>query len=623
MELIWEVDAGGKIVYVNPVVLPLFGYNVEEVLGMSALGLFHPDEREEAEQVFAEASRLKKEFKGIVCRNVHKAGHVVITELSGVPVLGMQGEFTGFRGSALDITEKEFANEKLRESEERFRATFEQAAMGIAHVAPHGKFLRVNQKFCDIVGHERNELFDMTIQDITNHDDQGGNSKSLQQILRDMIGTFSMEKRYQRKDRSEVWINLTLSLVHDPSEGPKYCMAIIEDITEKKLAKQEKEKLEELLRQSQKMEAIGKLAGGISHDFKNFLTGIMGYASILDSKLGHDSPLRRYTKQILSTTDKAAALTNRLLAFSRKQHINKKMINLNHAIKEVEPLLLGLLGVNIELRTDCSPEDLTVLADAGQIEQVLMNLATNARDAMKSRGCISIKTELEEMDRNLAISCGIKEPGTYAAITFSDTGPGMDKEIITHIFDPFYTTKPIGKGTGLGLSMVYGIIKQHEGFINVNSEVGAGTTFKIFLPFKKVETALSQEKDSSDAPGGNETVLVVEDEDDVRNIIMEVLEEAGYSAIETRDGDEAMQEFVHRRNNIDILLLDMVLPNKNGLTVYDEIKKARPGMKAVFTSGYQPDTILQNGALREGLEFISKPIAAEQLLCAIRRTLDN
>jgi len=396
------------------------------------------------------------------------------------------------------------------------------------------------------------------------------------------------------------------------------------DMTES-LKKREEEKriLEEELRQAQKMEAIGTLAGGIAHDFNNILTAIIGYATLLKMKMGEDHPLIHHVDQILASSEKASNLTQRILTFSRKQLIQPRPINLNEHIENVKKLLERLVREDITIRLQLTQEDMTIMADAGQIDQVIMNLVTNARDAMPDGGVLTIATESVELERNFFKAQGPERPGRYALLALRDTGIGMDEKTRQKIFEPFFTTKGIGEGTGLGLSMVYGIVKQHGGFIDVLSEAGKGTTFKIYLPIIEPTTEKKKEEKTKGflPERGTETVLIAEDDRDVRMLSKEVLAQHGYKVIEATDGADALRKFFKHKEEISILLLDVIMPKKNGKEVYEEIMKIRPDIKALFISGYTSDIIHKKGVVEEGLNFISKPVLPEVLLRKVKEVL--
>jgi len=385
----------------------------------------------------------------------------------------------------------------------------------------------------------------------------------------------------------------------------------------------EKQKLEEQLRHSQKMEAIGTLAGGIAHDFNNILTGITGFGQLIQMTMSEDDPLRHHVQQILSSSKRGVNLTQSLLAFSRKQILTPEPVDVNEIIESVKSLLSRLIGEDIELRTVLIEKPLTVMADSGQIEQVLLNLATNARDAMPDGGVLTISTGLSELDRGFLSTSSYGEPTAYALISVMDTGSGMDKVMKEKIFDPFFTTKEVGKGTGLGLSMVYGIIKQHNGYIDVSSEPGKGTTFKIYLPLSKPVIKKQKSKNLPMPEGGTETVLVAEDDEAVRMLIKSILEQYGYNVIEARDGNDTVKKFIENKDKVKFLLLDVIMPKKNGKEVYKEIKRIRPEVKALFISGYTADVMHKKGILEKGINFIAKPVSPDKLLRKVREVLDK
>jgi signal transduction histidine kinase len=391
-----------------------------------------------------------------------------------------------------------------------------------------------------------------------------------------------------------------------------------------RLREAEKAQLESQLRHAQKMEAIGQLAGGVAHDFNNILCAIIGFGTLLEMGMGKDDPTREHLKQILSAADRATNLTQSLLAFSRKQVINPRQANLNEIVLNIEKMLKRLVTEDIELRIILTGHELRVLVDQGQIDQVLVNLVTNARDAMPQGGVLTIETAETEPPEELFIAPQHPYLGKCALLTVSDTGAGIDNVAKDRIFEPFFTTKEVGKGTGLGLSMVYGIVKQHDGHISAHSEPGKGTSFRIYLPLVINEPPLAPvQAEQSTAPAtGTETVLVVEDNPQVRVLNRAVLETFGYRVIEAVDGEEAVSHFILHRDEIDLVIMDVVMPRKNGREAYGEIIKLRPDVKVLFMSGYTSDVVQEKGIITEGVNFIPKPIAPMDMLKKIRELLD-
>ncbi len=386
---------------------------------------------------------------------------------------------------------------------------------------------------------------------------------------------------------------------------------------------EEKKSLQAQLLHSQKMEAVGTLAGGIAHDFNNILTAIIGYGNVMRMKLKDSDPHREYLDHILAAAERAAGLTHSLLAFSRKQIINPQPVALNEIITRIQKLLARLIGEDIELRIDLCHGGPIVLADSGQLEQVLMNLATNARDAMPSGGAFTIATEIADLDDQYASLHGYGKAGKYAVVSVSDTGMGMDEQTRVRIFEPFFTTKETGKGTGLGLSIVYGIVKAQNGYINCYSEPGKGTTFKIYLPLTSGQAGRGDAAELRHPQGGKETILVAEDSEEVRKLTANILTEFGYTVIEAVDGNDAVDKFVKNRAAVDLLLFDVIMPHKNGKDAFDEIRRLQPRIKAIFTSGYTADIIRQRGFLEDGLTVLTKPLSPRDLLMKIREVLDS
>jgi PAS domain S-box-containing protein len=391
----------------------------------------------------------------------------------------------------------------------------------------------------------------------------------------------------------------------------------------RKRAEEEKAALESQLVQAQKMEAIGQLAGGVAHDFNNILTVITGFGTLIKMAVDKHEPAKEeYIDQILSAAEKAVNLTQSLLAFGRKQTINLVPHSLNDTVADTGKLLDRLLTEDIELKIILSKEDLIIMADVTQIDQILINLAANARDAMPNGGFLSIRTEVAELDDEFIKAHGYGVQGEYALISVLDTGIGMDKATKEHIFEPFFTTKEMGKGTGLGLATVYGIVKQHNGYISVNSEPGHGTTFFVYLPLVnsgRTDETLPSEK----IKGGSETVLVVEDNELVRKLTTEILRAHGYTTFVAVDGEDAVKVFMENQEKVDLILLDVVMPKKNGKEVYEEIKRIHPDIRVIFTSGYTGDIILDKGIKGDTVDLISKPMSPNGLLKKVREVLDR
>ena len=371
------------------------------------------------------------------------------------------------------------------------------------------------------------------------------------------------------------------------------------------------------------MEAIGQLAGGVAHDFNNILGAIMGFGGLIQMNIKEKEPESNYLDQIFELVEKAATLTKGLLTFSRKEEIDMQPVRLNDIGGAISKLLPVVMGEAVKFRLELSDTDCMIMADSGQIDQVLMNLAINARDAMPNGGILTISTDCIEMDGGFVAMHGYGKPGKYGVISVGDTGEGMDEKTRARIFEPFFTTKGVGKGTGLGLAIAYGIIKQHSGYINVYSEPGRGTTFKIYLPSSEMQAKSPDAVQYSPLVFGSETILVAEDEDLLRKATKNILEKCGYSVIEATDGEDAVNMFREYKDKIDLVLIDVIMPKRNGREAYQEIQKMMPHIKVIFASGYTGDIVSKSKLLEEGFEFISKPISPRQLLRKIRELLDK
>jgi len=384
----------------------------------------------------------------------------------------------------------------------------------------------------------------------------------------------------------------------------------------------ERWRMEEQLRQSQKMEAVGQLAGGVAHDFNNILTVIAGYANILKLDLTRESPHMEVVEQIIIASERAAQLTRGLLAFSRKQAMAPRRTNLGEIVQHVEKFLVRIIGEDIQLKTEIVPEPLPVFVDIGQIEQVLINLAANARDAMTKGGQLTIKTGLQEADDPYLRAQICAARGRYAVVTVSDTGKGMDAETRKRIFEPFFTTKEMGKGTGLGMAIVYGIIQQHNGFITVGCNPGQGTIFKIYLPIADDRKSDLCEATVPTVPEtGTETILVAEDDASVRHLVEMVLKKFGYEVILAEDGQDVIDKFTANRDRVRLILMDIIMPKKNGIEAFAEINRLEPEAKVLFTSGYTSDFIQSRG-VDEGVDLIMKPVQPMELLRRVREMLE-
>jgi len=516
-----------------------------------------------------------------------------------------------------DITERNRSEEKLRESERLYHTTFNNAPVGIAHTDLNGRWLHVNQRLCDILGYSREELLECNFQDVTYPEDVAADDLARQQFLAGEIQRYSREKRYVRRDGLVVWVEVIVTLQRSPAGEPKFFITVVQDVTERK-------RLEQQFLQSQKMEAVGQLAGGIAHDFNNLLTAINGYSELTLARLAPDDRLRHNLEEIRKAGNRAASLTRQLLAFSRKQMLQPKVLDLNLVVSDLEKMLRRLIGENIELRTVLDRDLGSVKADPGQVEQVVMNLVVNARDAMPHGGKVTIETANVYLDEEYVKHHVAVRSGAYVMLAINDNGCGMTAETKARIFEPFFTTKELGKGTGLGLSTVYGIVKQSGGSIWAYSEVGKGTTFRMYLP--RVSEDAQEYKRRTElerASRGTETILLVEDDETVRKLTHEVLMNYGYEVLDAAHGDAALLVCERYPKTIHLLLTDVVMPRMSGHEVANRLAPLRPEMKVLFMSGYTDDAIVHHRVLDADTPFIQKPFAPDALAQKIRDVLDG
>jgi PAS domain S-box-containing protein len=481
------------------------------------------------------------------------------------------------------------------------------------YVIQDGLFRFVNRRFCEISGYGYDEVVNtIPYMDLIHPDERARLAENAEKHLKGDNDYLEHDFKVIRKDGKVLLVKVfggSLSYAGRPA----FCGMFI-DITREKM-------MESQLRQAQKMEAIGTLAGGIAHDFNNILTALIGYGTLLQNKMEATNPLRLYADQVLSASHKAVNLTQSLLAFSRKRPLTLKPVDINTIVKGTEKLLKRLITEDIDLETHLAESKLVALADPTQIDQILFNLATNARDAMPRGGTLRIETETVTLDHSFILTHGFGERGRYVRLSVSDTGVGMHKETQEKIFDPFFTTKEVGRGTGLGLSTVYGIVKQHNGYITVTSERYKGTSFHIYLPSINIETQ-EEQPSTRDVRGGRETILVAEDSEEVRNFVREILCQHGYTVVEAVDGDDAITKF-EQHKGVDLVILDSIMPNLNGREAYDVIRSSEPATKFLFMSGYTSDIVLEKGIAGKEFDFLPKPLSPNELLEKIREILDR
>ena len=514
-----------------------------------------------------------------------------------------------------DITAHKVAESALVESERAYRSTFEGAPAGIAHVSLDGRWLRVNRRLCDILGYTRDELLSVDLFSLVHPEERHGEASAIDQMVLGSLDRDQRERRLRRRDGSYVWTLLSVTVHRDEAGVAKYIIPIIDDITERKT-------LEATLRQAQKMDAVGQLAGGVAHDFNNLLTVIVGFSELLLASGSVDGAIRRDLLEILKAAQSAAALTKQLLAFSRRQALEPRILDLNEVVAGMEDMLRRLLGERVTFVTELSSDLGRVNADKAQIEQVVLNLAVNARDAMPTGGTLRIATSNVELDPPFVASHPGAKLGSYIRIAVSDTGTGIDQAVQPHIFEPFYTTKARGHGTGLGLATVYGIVKQSHGYIDAETALGSGSTFSVYLP-RTGDVAVTPQVESSRLTfRGTETILLVEDQPDVRRIAREVLVRHGYTVLEAGEGTGALDQAAQHNGVIHLVLTDVVMPGVDGRELARRITARSAGIRILYMSGYADALVGDDGVLEPGLALLPKPFTPSRLLQKVRDVLD-
>ena len=591
----------------------MLGYSRSEMIGKALATVTHPDHRNE---VVENQARLKS-GESVVRREsirVRKDGKLVHVALTISPIRDQDGRMVGSSGILRDITGRKLMEDAVQRSEASYRSFVENAPFGIVRTTPDGEIVQANPALVKMLGYasEKEVLGLRMDMDVYRHADEREGATAW---CRRQDSVQGVEVDWKRKNGRPFAIRCDAHVVRDCNGNLEYLEGFIEDISERRI-------MEMQLRQGQKMEAIGRLAGGIAHDFNNLLGVIIGYSDLVSEQIGRDSPLHNPVEQIKKAGDRAYALTRQLLAFSRQQVLETKVLNLNTIVAELDKMLSRLLGEDIELQTSLDPALGPVKADQGQIEQVIMNLAVNARDAMPGGGRLLIETRNACLDEEFAMRHPPTIPGDYVMLIVSDTGSGMDAQTQAHIFEPFFTTKGQGRGTGLGLATVYGFVKQSGGYVWVQSESGVGSTFTIYLP-QSLEAAPHNHAHPIDAVTGQirgaETILLVEDEESLRTLTRSQLEDNGYTVLEANCGSEAVRIALQHRGPIHLLLTDVVMPGMNGRAVAEKLTASRPEIKVVYMSGYTGFS--DYGLTNLDAVIIQKPFTRHVLLQRLREVI--
>jgi len=612
VEGIFQASPDGKLLNVNPSFARMLDFvspheMIEKVRDLGNSVFVNQEDKNRLKQLLQKNGYLV-DFEVQLYR---QDGAIIWTSMNVRSFVGEKGNLVFYEGTIEDVTKRKLAETALHESEEKYRSVVENALIGF-YIIQDNLFRFVNAQFCIMLGYAYEEIIDtLGLMDIVHPDDHSRARDILENQLNCGTKNARSEFRVIRKDGKSITAQVYWSVL--TYNGRAAAFGTFIDITKER-------SLESQLRQAQKLEAVGSLASGISHDFNNILTTLLGYGELLKNKIEKTSPLMDYIDNMLFASEKAVALTKSLLAFSRKQPITLRPVSINMLVRGTEKLLKRLITEDITLATQLADYDIMIMADQTQIDQILFNLTTNAKDAMPQGGILKISTSIVELDKDFAFVHGFGEAGRYALLSIADTGIGMDTKTREKIFEPFFTTKKIGQGTGLGLATVYGIVKQHSGYITVSSTPGQGTTFDIYIP-----TIQSTVKDIRPVTvairGGDEIILVAEDDDDVRPLVCELLETYGYQTVQAAHGQDAVDAFT-KHENIALAIIDSVMPKKNGMEVYREIKKTNPYIKVIFISGYSREVIFDKGINDAEFAFVSKPLSLIPLLQKVREVLD-
>jgi PAS domain S-box-containing protein len=621
-----------NMTYISPSVYRVRGYTPEEIMAMKLTEQLTPDSFALANWVLSEElaieareDRDQKRSRKLELEFTHKDGSTYWSEVNLTFIRDSQGKPVGILGVSRDITERKRAEDALRESEEYFRRLTKQSPIPIAIIGDKGEVDFLNERF--------NATFGYTLDDLPNLKAWWPRAYPDEQYRKEVIASWQNAIKEAEATTGDIKPSeyrvtckngtIRIAEIFGSKIGNKI-LVLLPDFTERKRAEEEKADLQEQLRQSQKMEAIGRLAGGVAHDFNNILTVIKGYSQLSLAEIKEDNALSENIEEIIKATDRAADLIRQLLAFSRRQVMEMKVLGLNIILENLDKMLRRLIAEDIELTTLLAEDLGNVKTDPGQMEQVIMNLVVNARDAMPDGGKLTIETANVELDEAYAHTHVAVKPGRYVMISVSDTGVGMSPEVKDRVFEPFFTTKEKGKGTGLGLSTVYGIVKQSGGNIWVYSVPGKGTTFKIYLPrVDEPLEKLGRRVEVNEIPRGTETILLAEDEEEVRNLAVRFLESQGYKVLKASQGLEAFLIAEEYEGIIHLLMTDVVMPKLSGRELADRIAEIRPEIKVLFMSGYADNAIVHHGVLEGGMNYLQKPFTLDGLAKKVREVLNK
>jgi PAS domain S-box-containing protein len=618
----WEIIENKR--YYDHQACSLLGFNptTPTVTTEGFFEMVHPDDREKVREAYTRTFNQNVPYE-MEYRVIWPDMSIHYINARGKLFCDKQGRPLRINGTLWDVTAHNKADEALYERNAWIETILQASPAAMYTLDTEGIVLTWNKGAERMLGWTQEEVVGKLLPAVP-EDGLEVFHANRKKILRGEP-LLSVELLRQKKDDSPIYVSMSSAPIYGADGAAIGIISIAIDLTPQKKMEAEHTALESQLRQAQKMEAIGQLGGGVAHDFNNILSAIVGYSHLSLMKMSPGDPNRYNIEQILASSERATALTQRLLAFSRKQTVNLARIDLNETIAKFEKFLLHLLREDIELKTTLINRELPVMADRDQMEQVLMNLLTNSRDAMTQGGRIIIETSVVELDQSFIKAHGFGREGDYALLSVTDTGIGIPENIKDKIFEPFFTTKEAGKGTGLGLSMAYGIVKKHEGYITVYSHPGIGTTFNVYLPMARVAAEAEEQKADvqNSVRGGTETVLIAEDDASLRTLTANLLRHFGYTVIEAVDGLDAVAKFSANRDSIRLVILDGIMPKMNGKEAWKEIKAFSSGVKAIFVSGYAEDIFTKDGIPDREASFMQKPSPPLVLAKRAREVLDE
>jgi len=612
-----STDSKHRVKFMNPQAEILTGWSANEAkdkLLVDVLKISSPGEADVDVQRLLTEAKYQRQPVAFPAQAflTQKSGRPLAVDDSVAPIRLRNGKMDGYVIVFRDDTNRRLSQEALIEAEGRYREIFENAVVGMFQITPEGRYLRVNKAMAVMHGYDTpeqmvNDVSDLWRQEFTDPDQR----RNFERLLNEHLAVLAFPLETLRRDGARLSVVVNARLVRDLQGNALYYEGTQEDIGERK-------RLQAQFEQAQRLEAVGRLAGGVAHDFNNILGVVSGYCTLIEEKLGANHPVANFITQIRVVSDRGAALIRQLLAFSRKQVVQPSVLDINQVVRESLPMLERLVGEDFSISLALVDEPGMVLADAGQLEQILMNLAVNARDAMPFGGSIGIETRKVEFDREYTKKYAAA-PGPYIVLCFSDNGPGIDEATLPHIFEPFFTTKDPGKGTGLGLATIYGIVKQNSGNIWVYSEVGHGTTFKIYLPQTGAVAPSPKDRPAPSSVGGTEAILIVEDDVALLDVISTMLKSSGYRVHTASTEAAAIEIAMKHPGTLDLVVSDVVMKGTSGPELADKLRLLQPEMKVLYMSGYVGDKLSDYGPL----EVLEKPFAKNELLGRVRAALDG